>query len=212
MSENAWKEMDLQLLLVSSLKDGCFVLDAIGACMSHGKVWHTKHSLDSRGTQNRSASKLFASCRTSTWRPALAPRRTAILMFIVFRACRSSCSRFDVNWSSNLSKHFDFDPHISVFDSFCMHLAWLSWLHLGIWAVGVDQYSIFFIVGRPHPSAGLGTGRQGRSFCFLPTSKLSLKVYFGEPEMCPDFVFTQFALRGYTILVHIGMACLKGAR
>ena len=44
------------------------------------------------------------------------------MMFIVFRACRSSFSRFDLNWSSNLNKHFDSDLHVSVLDSFCMHL------------------------------------------------------------------------------------------
>ena len=30
--------------------------------------------------------------------------------------------RFELNWSSNLNKHFDFDLYVSVLDSFCMHL------------------------------------------------------------------------------------------
>lgn len=124
------------------------------------------------------------------------------MMFIVFRACRSSFSRFDLNWigvqiwTNTLTLTYTYQFWI-VFA--CTSHPFHFRLHLGIRPVGLDQF--FFIVGRPHPSAGLGTGWQGRSLCFLATSKLSLNGS-GIP------VFTQFALCGHTILV----GCPKGLR
>lgn len=219
MFENAWKEMDLQLLLVSSLKDGFFVLDAIGACI-----------VDEKCERSKGFCRLahFGAWKSMTYKACARFKRDSepkchqtfcFVQDLYMKTSPGSKEDCHAAWCSLSSELAEAPSVDSIWigvqiwtNTLTLTYTYQFWivfactshpfhfrLHLGIRAVGLDQY--FFSVGRPHPSAGLGTGRQGRSFCFLATSKLSLNGS-GIP------VFTQFALCGHTILVE----CPKGLR
>ena len=232
MFENAWKEMDLQLLLVSSLKDGCFVLDTIGACivdekcerskgfcrLAHFGAWKSMTYKACARFKRDSEPKCHQSfcfvqdlyMKTS---PGSKGGLSCCMMFIVFRACRSSFSRFDLNWSSNLNKHFDFDLHVSVLDSFCMHLPSFSKLQIALGHSTSRTWSVFFHRGKTAP------------FCRTwnwPTRTIFLLSYNVEVEfewVGYTCVYSVCVLWPYDLLsvqkdcvVHIWTGSLKGVR